>query len=275
MPPPRSSPLIYFFLFLTQEILLEIVNETRRYANQHIRGKDLSPGSRMSRWEQLKFGVDHLKKYLGLTLLMGLVKKRNLSMYWNKCFACLSTPYFAKVMSRNVYQLISQFLHCNDNTRPEAQRDSERYDPLHKFRLVLDGLNDACKRYFVPRQLISIDESLIGLKNRTELIQYIPNKHHHKWGVKLYAVTDSGTGYPLHTSVYCGKKQSGPSSEFGHSYDVVKDLLTKAGLFNKGYHLFVDNFYTSPTLAEFLFGKETLLTGTMRANRKGVPTLAT
>lgn len=61
----------------------------------------------MSHWEQLLFGVDHLKKYLGLTLLMGLVKKRNLSVYWNKRVVCLSTPYFAKVMLQNVCQLIS------------------------------------------------------------------------------------------------------------------------------------------------------------------------
>ena len=33
MPPPQSSPLVYFFLFLTQEITLKIVNERRRYAN--------------------------------------------------------------------------------------------------------------------------------------------------------------------------------------------------------------------------------------------------
>ena len=273
MPPRDSSPIVYFFLFLTQEILLKIVTETRRYAIQCLRTIVGSPGSRSSRWGKLKFSADHLKKYLGLTLLIGLVKKRNTSTYWNKKFPCLSTPYFAKVMSRNVFQLISQFLHCSDNTRPEAQRDSPRYDPLHKFKLLLDGLNDACKRYFVPSQFISIDESLIGLKNRTELIQYIPNKHHHKWGVKLYAVTDSATGYPLHTSVYCGKKRAGLSSEHGHSYDVVKDLMTQAHLLNKGYHLFEDNLYTSPTLAEYLFGQRTLLTGTLRSNRKGVPTI--
>ena len=61
-----------------------------------------------------------------------------------------------------------------------AKKNSENCDPLHKFRLVFDALNDACKRHF-PTRLILIDESLIGLKNRTELIQYIPNKHHHKW----------------------------------------------------------------------------------------------
>ena len=122
MPPPQSSPLVYFCLFLTQEILIKIVNKTRRYANEYFRDRELSPGSRASRWERLQFGVDHLKKYLGFTLLMGLVKKQNLSTYWNKTFACLSNPYFSKVLPRNVYQLISQFLH----PRPEAQHDSER-----------------------------------------------------------------------------------------------------------------------------------------------------
>lgn len=148
-------------------------------------------------------------------------------------FSCLSTPYFASVMSRNLYQLISKFLHCNDNTSEEACRDSQRYDPLHKFRLLLYSLNSSCKRYYVPVCLLSIiDESIIRLKNRTELIQYIPNKHHHKSGVKLYAVTKSHNGYPLHTTVYCGKRHAPASSEFGHSYDVVLDLLTQAGLLN-------------------------------------------
>lgn len=121
--------------------------------------------------------------------------------YWSKRFACLSTPYFRNIMSRNVFQLVSKFLHCHDNKSEDARRNSERYDPLHKFHLLLNGLNDVCKRYFIPDHLISIDESLIGMKNRTELMQYIPNKHHHKWGVKLYSLTDSVTGFPLHTMV--------------------------------------------------------------------------
>lgn len=125
----------------------------------------------------------------------------------------------------------------------------------------------------MPKQLISIDESLIGLKNRTELIQYIPNKHHHKWGVKLYSVPESSSGYPLHTLVYCGKKRSQPASEFRHLYDVVKELMMQANLLTKGYHLYVDNFYTSPVFAEYFFPQKTLLTGTLRANRKGVPAM--
>ena len=58
-------------------------------------------------------------------------------------------------MSRNVFQLVSKFLHCHDNESENARRNSERYDPLHKFRLLLNGLNDACKRYFITNCLIS------------------------------------------------------------------------------------------------------------------------
>lgn len=39
MPSPESSPLIYFSLFLTQEILNKIVAETRRYAESQMRGE--------------------------------------------------------------------------------------------------------------------------------------------------------------------------------------------------------------------------------------------
>ena len=261
VPSAESSPLIYFSLFLTQEILNKIVAETRRYAEQQMRGEqDQQRRSRESGWDTCNFGVSALKKYLGLTLLMGLVKKKDTTMYWNTKCSCLSTPYFGTVMSRNNFQLVSKYLHCFDNTRPEAKKDNALYDPLHKFRLVLDALNCSCKKHYIPKQLIAI-----------ELIQYIPNKHHHKWGVKLYAVTESSTGFPLHTMVYCGKKRSQPASQFGHSYDVVRELMLESSLFNKGYHLYVDNFYTSPTLTEFLYTQKTLLTGTLRANRKGVP----
>lgn len=53
-------------------------------------------------------------------------------------------------------------------TRGQAWHPS--YDPLHKFRIVLDGLNSSCKWHYVPGQQIAMDESPTGMKNRTELI---------------------------------------------------------------------------------------------------------
>lgn len=39
---------------------------------------------------------------------------------------------------------------------------------------------------------------------------------------------------------------------------------------NKGYHIFVDNFFTTMKLARYLYSKCTFITGTLRKNRKGI-----
>ena len=57
MPSKQSSTIVYFLLFLIQEILLKMVTKTLRYTNQFFQAKDVSPGSRASTWEKLKFSV--------------------------------------------------------------------------------------------------------------------------------------------------------------------------------------------------------------------------
>ena len=42
-------------------------------------------------------------------------------------------------------------------------------------------------------------------------------------------------------------------------------------LLDKGYHLYIDNWYTSIPLLKFLFNHSTLACGTIRSNRKGFP----
>ena len=69
-------------------------------------------------------------------------------------------------------------------------------------------------------------------------------------------------------SIYRGKTGE-VSSKKGLSYDVVLHLMS--GYLNQGYSLFVDNFYTSPTLASDLFAQKTHVTGTLDRTRKGVP----
>lgn len=75
MPARDSSPAKYFYLFLTAQILGKILSETRKYAGQFFRGAGdtLSPQSRARRWNRLDFGINHLKKFIGLSLLMGIV----------------------------------------------------------------------------------------------------------------------------------------------------------------------------------------------------------
>ena len=57
----------------------------------------------------------------------------------------------------------------------------------------------------------------------------------------------------------------------GIAVTVVKTLLKEAKQLNKGHRVYTDNFYTKPALAETLLQQKTILTGTVRANFKGIP----
>ena len=57
----------------------------------------------------------------------------------------------------------------------------------------------------------------------------------------------------------------------GHSYGVVMGLLRKMEALNKGHTVYVDNYYTSPTLFDDLCAVDTPAVGTLRLNRSEVP----
>ena len=52
---------------------------------------------------------------------------------------------------------------------------------------------------------------------------------------------------------------------------VVLGLLEEAKLLDKGHHIYMDNYYSSPQLFDELFYRETYACGTARLNRKGMP----
>ena len=97
----------------------------------------------------------------------------------------------------------------------------------------------------------------------------MPNKRHAQFGVKKFELCDSN-GYTYHIELYAGKDFDIQHQE-GQAFAVVEHLMRESNLLGKGYHLYTDNFYTKPKLAEFLFRNNTLLSGTVRANSKGLP----
>ena len=58
-------------------------------------------------------------------------------------------------------------------------------------------------------------------------------------------------------------------SQVGLSHAIVTKLLE--GLENRGHHLYVDNFYSSPALFSDLLTKGFGACGTVRLNRRGLP----
>jgi len=206
---------------------------------------------------------DELYLFFGLSMLMTQVEKHEISDYWSTD-SLISTPIFSKFMSRDRYKAILRYLHFNEN---EATDTGNRE---HKIKPVIDQLNEIFSRTLVPFQNLAIDESLVLFKGRLSVKQYIPNKRH-RFGIKLFLVCDSETGYVLKIIIYMGSKtrvQSFEGGRLGITGDIVVELLQK--YLDKGHTLFVDNWYSGVPLFEYLHSRKTNCCGTVKPNRSGL-----
>ena len=126
----------------------------------------------------------------------------------------------------------------------------------------MEYLQDLCRRMYVPRQNLSLDEGIMPYKGRLSIKTYNPMKPD-KYGVKFYFLCEAVSGYVRNFFVYRGTHQS--------LHDIVFGLL--GSLLGKGYHVYMDNFYNSVTLANELYTENTHCTGTLRLQRGAPPSL--
>ena len=72
----------------------------------------------------------------------------------------------------------------------------------------------------------------------------------------------------MKTEISAGQKFQDPQS-LGQTGAVVLYLM--APYFEKGYHLFPDNWYNSLPLKKYMYLQRTYITGTLRSDRKYIP----
>ena len=126
-------------------------------------------------------------------------------------------------------------------------------------------------RAFTPYQNICIDESLL-FKGRIIFRQYIPLKKA-QFRIKLFCLIDKN-GYLHSFRVYSGKddpianlNDNVPPECTSMSVTSKTAVALLKSFLNKGYHLYVDNWYSSVPLLEYLREQKTMCTSTAKANR--------
>lgn len=170
----------YLTLFLTNEFFDLLVEQTNLYAAQYKReNPNLPPNSCANSWEETN--RNEMKKFLALVLLMGIVRKPEVSDYWSTN-PLLKGSIFNSVMPRNHFQSILQFLHFADNSRYHA--NDPKHDRLYKVRPVVEYLVSKFKSVYIPEEHISIDEELLLWKGRLVFKQDIPLKRA-RFGIKM------------------------------------------------------------------------------------------
>nr|XP_031847633.1 piggyBac transposable element-derived protein 4-like [Nomia melanderi] len=235
-----------FELFLNQELIEKIVVETNRYGMQHEHFKDIT--------------AEELKIYIALCILMSIVLKPELQMYWSRD-PSIETAYFANVMSRNRFMEISRNLHFSNNDTEDEN------DPLRKTKDICNIIIKTFINLYKPHKDISINEYLMKCKSRLHYIQFNKLKKS-RFGIKFYKLCDSKTGYVHNFKIYVGKNKF--DSELAIN-NIVINLMTESKLLRQGYCLFIDSWYNSIDLFKKLYDLKTNICGIIKNYRKGIP----
>ena len=119
---------------------------------------------------------------------------------------------------------------------------------------------------------LSIDESLLLWKGRLSWKQYIPKKRS-RFGIKPFAPCEASTGYTWNIILYSGADTLGIDPNGIEEYHAIKVVLYLSdGIFDNGHCVYIDNWYTSIEICDILNKRSTDVVGTIRRDRKGLPT---
>ena len=253
-----TNELNFFEEFFTKDVWDLITTMTNMNAVRKIQNGNV-------KWKPVN--TQEIKVFIGLVIAMGIIKLPKLELYWQKRKWFFDIPSFNKVMARDRFYQIWRYLHFCDETKAPQNEDPNR-DKLYKIRPLLTKVLHNFESNYVPDKILSIDESMIPFKGRIGFRQFIQSKRT-RFGIKVWVLAESNTGYIPRLQIYTGKDRENEPGEVGQGMRVVNDLIVPYE--HKGYHLYVDNFYTSPELFKSLFDRDVYACGTLRKGRRGFP----
>ncbi|CAC5366670.1 unnamed protein product [Mytilus coruscus] len=155
------------------------------------------------------------------------------------------------------------------NQSEQAPRPGEPNNTaLYKIESLMNMFTDSMVSQYIPKRQLSVDEVMVPFKGRLSFQQYMPAKPT-KWGIKMWAISEADTGYVSFCEVYSGSING---TAHGLANRVVKSCIEKANVTGQWYHVYMDNYFTSPTLFTDLFQHyNTEACGTVRLNRRELP----
>ncbi|XP_043461917.1 piggyBac transposable element-derived protein 3-like [Leptopilina heterotoma] len=217
-----------------------------------------------------QISMTELDKFLGIIILSIFNQRKSQRDYWsqNHLLACDAV---ARAMSRNKFEDIKSKLKLS---KPGDENSDDR---AWRVRGPLEIFKKNVRQFGYFSSALSVDEMMVKFRGRTILKQFIRNKPV-RFGIKMWALCSS-EGFLFDCDIYCGKNSK--SFFFGNEEKLNKCALGSCvvvGLLQNllssvvprnvvKYHVYFDNFFTSPDLLVHLKKVGLRATGTVRANR--------
>lgn len=256
--PPGSPCVSYFKLFFTDEMAEEIRLNTNKYANFVFK----STGSIDKLWTPIE-SISEIWATISVIFIMGIMKFPDLAHYWSS-HPALGNDMIKKMMPRNRFQKILQYLHLSDREK-EYPRNTAEYYLLQKVEPFMSAFKEKCRLHIsLPRDL-SIKEVLLKYRGRLGIIQHSPPQSA-KVGLKIWMLSTSNTGYVYNFEIYCGRNDNIDRSEKGLGYDVITHFTYF--LQQPYHHLYFSDYFTSIPLMVDLLDKNVYACGIMASKRK-------
>lgn len=252
-----TSPVDLFTQLWDRPFIEMIVRETNSYAWDTIaRASEIGipDQSRLNEWVETT--VSEIYRLLAVMVAMGVCFKDSIEDYWSTDI--WGVPKFRNIITSDRFTMLMRFLHFSDNNEVTLGHDHK----IAKIKPIVDYLNAKFKAAYTPRREVAVYNSLLLWEGDLSWEQL---------GVKSNELCEAVTGYCLTIDVCFGKSASQePMLGFtGASAKTVLKLMT--GYLDKGYTLFIDNFYNSVPLARYLKSRHTDVVGTLNRRRIATP----
>eukprot|EP00117_Sycon_ciliatum_P038607 scpid58239/ scgid28658/ PiggyBac transposable element-derived protein 4 len=252
----------FFRLFFTHAVVGSFVGLTNSSADAHI-GTRQSYATSEGCWS--KTNVGEMYRFIRLVIYMGLVGLPHVQHYWSTKTLLHGTWARAMISTRTRFQAttILSFLKVVDHTTENLQ------DKLRKVRFLCKHICTTSCDLYQPSIQLAIDERMVKSKARFGYMEYITIRNKPvKFGIKVFALCDSNSSYLCNFKIYTGRAEAG-QADVGLAHRTVVELLEP--YWHQGYHVFTDNFYSSPELYNNLSDNyNTRACGTCQVNRRGI-----
>jgi len=214
----------------------------------------------------LNISMNELNIFLGIIILTILNKRTKIQEYWSSD-PFLECSVVKSAMSRNKFQ------HIKGKIKFSKQSEQNQNDCAWRVRTIFEMFRKNLKYFGFFQTALSVDEMMIKFFGRLRIKQFIRNKPI-RFGIKMWALCGAD-GFLFDCDIYGGKNATnddGKLSKCALGSRVVLNLLEKLLLTTvrkklERFHLYCDNFFTSPDLFVHLQSVGIKATGVVRKNR--------
>ncbi len=261
---PRNCTTLfdYFRLFYTDEIMNTFVTQTNNYGRKSL-----------NKWKDTS--IDELFRLFAIIFYMGLVRQPTIRSYWStrnhRSWLFYGNNFVPLVMSLQRFETLMAAFHYIDvvDRTTQSAQSSAPVDPLALVNPFLKKLASNYSHYSQCGQFMDIDEMCIKFKGRHKLRQYNAKKPN-KWHFKVYCLNNSD-GY-LQDFIMFEGGFSNRDDDIAASLHPINVLTKDPKFHGKNHILCIDNWYTSVEALELCIKRRIQCVGTLRRNRKKIPT---